>query len=63
MDKKKIYREVFSFVLPLAIQNFMSALVGASDALMLGMLAAIVFELPTVYIHYKKYKWVKDLTN
>lgn len=38
MDKKKFYRSLFTLVVPLAVQNFMSAVVSASDALMLGWL-------------------------
>lgn len=34
---KKFYKKLFSLVLPIAAQNFMTAAVGASDALMLGM--------------------------
>lgn len=64
---------------PIAFQQFMLALVSASDALMLGTLTAFmlklpvlavyfivnldeIVKLPAVYRHYKKYKWVKDLT-
>lgn len=32
------YRKLFALVLPMALQNLMTALVGASDALMLGLL-------------------------
>lgn len=39
MDKKTFYKQLVRLVLPIAIQNFMSALVSASDALMLGWLA------------------------
>lgn len=40
MDKQKngFYKNLFAIVLPIACQNLMSALVGASDAVMLGML-------------------------
>lgn len=34
---KEFYRKLFSLVLPIAAQNFMTAVVSASDALMLGM--------------------------
>ncbi len=37
-EKKEFYRKLFALVLPLALQNLMTALVSASDALMLGML-------------------------
>lgn len=37
-DNKIFYRKLFSLVLPIAVQNMMTALVSASDALMLGML-------------------------
>ncbi len=33
---KQFYRKLFSLVLPIAMQNFMTAVVSASDALMLG---------------------------
>lgn len=40
MNSKKshFYKKLFALVLPIAMQNLMSALVSASDALMLGML-------------------------
>ncbi|MDD7370177.1 MAG: hypothetical protein PUH04_00900, partial [Firmicutes bacterium] len=38
MDNKIFYKKLFILVLPIAIQNLMSALVSASDALMLGWL-------------------------
>lgn len=38
MDGKHFYKQLCIFVVPIAVQNFMSALVGASDALMLGWL-------------------------
>ena len=34
---KHFYRKLFSLVLPIAMQNFMNAVVSASDALMLGL--------------------------
>lgn len=34
---KRFYKKLFSLVLPIAAQNFMTAVVSASDALMLGM--------------------------
>lgn len=37
-DKKKIYRELFSIVMPIALQYLMASLVTASDAFMLGFL-------------------------
>ena len=37
-EKKEFYRKLFALVLPLALQNLMTALVSASDALMLGLL-------------------------
>lgn len=37
-DKKKLYHSLFSLVIPIAVQNLMSSLVSASDAIMLGML-------------------------
>ena len=37
-EKNTFYKKLFSLVLPIAVQNFMSALVSASDALMLGFL-------------------------
>lgn len=38
MEKKAFYKKLCMLVLPIAVQNFMSALVSASDALMLGWL-------------------------
>ncbi len=37
-DRREFYRKLFALVLPLALQNLMTALVSASDALMLGLL-------------------------
>lgn len=37
-EKREFYRNLFSLVLPIAMQNLMTALVSASDALMLGFL-------------------------
>ena len=37
-EKTQFYRKLFSLVLPLALQNLMSAIVSASDAVMLGFL-------------------------
>lgn len=37
-ENKIFYKKLFALVLPIACQNLMSALIGASDALMLGML-------------------------
>lgn len=37
-EKILFYKQLFTLVLPIAMQNLMSALVSASDALMLGML-------------------------
>ncbi|MBQ4395993.1 MAG: MATE family efflux transporter [Clostridia bacterium] len=37
-EKTQFYRKLFSMVLPLALQNLMSAIVSASDAVMLGFL-------------------------
>ena len=39
IEKKKFNKELFSLAIPLALQNLLSALVGASDALMLGRLS------------------------
>ena len=36
--KTTFYKKLFSLVLPLALQNLMSAIVSASDAIMLGFL-------------------------
>lgn len=38
MEKKTFYKQLSKLVIPIAVQNFMSALVSASDALMLGWL-------------------------
>ncbi len=37
-EKKNFFKKLFSLVLPLALQNLMSAIVSASDASMLGFL-------------------------
>ena len=36
-ENRTFYKKLFALVLPIAFQNLMSAFVGASDALMLGM--------------------------
>ncbi|MDE7120835.1 MAG: MATE family efflux transporter, partial [Oscillospiraceae bacterium] len=38
IEKKKLYRDLFVIVLPIAFQNLMTSLVSASDAFMLGFL-------------------------
>ena len=38
-DHKAFYRELFSLALPIGLQNLLIALIGATDALMLGRLA------------------------
>lgn len=38
-DNKNFYRELFSLAVPIGLQNLLVALIGASDALMLGRLA------------------------
>ena len=97
MDERKrsLRKEIVRLALPIALQQFMTALVGACDAIMLGKLSqdamsavslatqvTFVFnlfmfafmvvyfvlnldeiiKLPVVYKHYKKYKWIKNLT-
>ena len=37
-EKAQFYKKLFSLVLPIALQNLMSAIVSASDAVMLGFL-------------------------
>lgn len=37
MEKRVFYKKLFAIVLPIAVQYLMSSLVGASDAVMLGM--------------------------
>ena len=37
-NRKNFYRELVALVIPLSLQNLLNALVGASDALMLGRL-------------------------
>ena len=37
-EKRKFYRELFSLAIPIGLQNLLVALIGASDALMLGRL-------------------------
>ncbi len=98
MDERKrsLRKEIVRLALPIALQQFMTALVGAGDAIMLGKLSqdamsAVsltvplgcicafilklpvmvvyfvlnldeIIKLPVVYKHYKKYKWIKNLT-
>lgn len=38
IEKKEFYRELFSLAIPIGLQNLLVALIGASDALMLGRL-------------------------
>lgn len=38
-EKKEFYKELFSLAVPIGLQNLLVALIGASDALMLGRLA------------------------
>ena len=38
-EKKSFYRELFSLAIPIGLQNLLVALIGASDALMLGRLS------------------------
>ena len=38
IKKNEFYRKLFVLVLPITMQNLMTALVSASDALMLGLL-------------------------
>lgn len=38
-EKKDFYRELFSLAIPIGLQNLLVALIGASDALMLGRLS------------------------
>ena len=38
-DKKIFYKKLFTLVLPIAFQNFMTAAVSASDAIMLGVIS------------------------
>lgn len=37
-EKKEFYRELFSLAIPIGLQNLLAALIGATDALMLGRL-------------------------
>lgn len=37
-EKREFYRELFSLAVPVGLQNLLVALIGASDALMLGRL-------------------------
>lgn len=91
-QNKDLSEKLVKLVVPIAIQQFMLALVSATDAMMLGFvdqaslsavplgfIAAFVFnapvwlvyiiisldelvKLPAVYIHYKKYVWVRNIT-
>ena len=45
---KEFYRKLWNLALPIALQSLMLALVAATDALML--------------VHYRKGKWIRDLT-
>ena len=38
MEKKEFYKELFSLAIPIGLQNLLIALIGATDALMLGRL-------------------------
>lgn len=38
-EKKEFYRELFALAIPIGLQNLLTALIGATDALMLGRLA------------------------
>lgn len=39
IEKKTFYRELFSLAVPIGLQNLLVALIGATDALMLGRLS------------------------
>ena len=39
MEKKEFYKELFSLAIPIGLQNLLIALIGATDALMLGRLS------------------------
>lgn len=71
------YKRLFALVLPIAMQNLMTALVSASDALMLGFLdqsslsavslatralSGILLVICTPLCYYRKYQWVRNLT-
>ena len=95
MDERKrsLRKEIVRLALPIALQQFMTALVGACDhagkvkpgchvsriTVPLGCICAFILKLPVmvvyfvlnldeiiklpvVYKHYKKYKWIKNLT-
>ena len=36
IEKQNFYKELFSFAIPIGLQNLLAALIGATDALMLG---------------------------
>lgn len=38
-EKRAFYRELFSLAIPIGLQNLLIALIGATDALMLGRLS------------------------
>jgi len=38
-EKKRFYKELFSLAIPIGLQNLLAALIGATDALMLGRLS------------------------
>ena len=38
LEKKEFYQELFSLAIPIGLQSLLVALIGASDALMLGRL-------------------------
>lgn len=40
-ERKRFNRELLTITIPLALQNLLNALVGASDALMLGRLTQV----------------------
>ena len=50
IEKNDFYKELLSFAVPIGLQNLLVALIGASDALMLGRLT------PVSYTHLDVYK-------
>lgn len=68
---KIFIKRLLQLALPIAFQNLMLASVAAAGTFFLHWPVWIVYsctcldevgKIPWVMIHYKKYKWVKDLT-
>ena len=62
--KKIFYSKLWGLMLPIVLQNLMLALVAVADAFIQACTCIDeVGKLPWVLHHFRKYKWVKDLTH